>query len=253
MLAVGDEILSGRTQDVNINHLARALSLRGIDLCEARIVPDVHERIMAAVRNLSVEFDYVFTSGGIGPTHDDITADAVAAAFQTPIDVREDARAILARHCQTTGIELNSARLRMARIPQGASLIHNSVSGAPGFSIGNVHVMAGVPKIFQAMLASLLPSLQGGSPLCKSSLEVQMPEGALAEQLGGIASEFADLQIGSYPFRKNDRLHVNIVVTGNDRERVDSAKSKICETFAPHLVTTSQTEPTEVLANRLSR
>ncbi|MEO0958017.1 MAG: competence/damage-inducible protein A, partial [Pseudomonadota bacterium] len=152
MLVIGDEILSGRTQDANAHHLARRMSALGIPLREIRVVPDEHDLIVGAVKALRGCVSYVFTSGGIGPTHDDITADAVAAAFGADIDVREDARALLAAYYAERGIELNAARLRMARIPEGARLIDNPVSVAPGFILGNVHVMAGVPSVFRAML-----------------------------------------------------------------------------------------------------
>ena len=162
MLVIGDEILSGRTRDANMHYLAGELARVGIDLEEVRIVSDKAPRIVAALNALRGGYDHVFTSGGIGPTHDDITADAVAAAFGVGIGVRDDARAILAAHYQRTGLELNAARLRMARIPDGAALIDNPVSSAPGFSLGNVHVMAGVPAVFQAMVASVLPGFAGG-------------------------------------------------------------------------------------------
>ena len=172
MLVIGDEILSGRTRDANMHHLANALTDHGIDLKEVRVVSDDRDAIIAATRALSDGFDHVFTSGGIGPTHDDITADCIAAAFDVPIDVRDDARALLQAHYDRSGQELNEARLRMARIPDGAALIDNPVSTAPGFIIGNVHVMAGVPSVFQAMLASILPGLTGGAPLLSRTLRV---------------------------------------------------------------------------------
>ena len=165
MLVIGDESLSGRTRDANMHHLAARLTEAGIDLVEARVVSDDAGAIIAAVRALSKAYTHVFTSGGIGPTHDDITADAVAEAMGARIDVRDDALAILNAHYERQGTELNTARMRMARIPEGASLIENPISAAPGFSLGNVHVMAGVPSIFEAMLASLLPSLTGGDPV----------------------------------------------------------------------------------------
>ncbi len=165
MLVIGDEILSGRTRDANMHHLAGELTAQGIDLKEVRVVSDDAPAIVAAVRALSEGFDHVFTSGGIGPTHDDITADCIAEAFGVSIDVRADARALLEAHYQRTGMELNTARLRMARIPEGATLIDNPVSIAPGFTLGNVNVMAGVPALFVAMVASVLPQLTGGAPL----------------------------------------------------------------------------------------
>ena len=188
MLVIGDEILSGRTRDANMHHLAGVLTEAGITLAEVRIVPDEHAVIVDALNALRAAHDTVFTSGGIGPTHDDITADAVAAAFGVSVDVRDDARSLLAAHYEATGRELNEARLRMARIPDGATLIDNPVSVAPGVSLGNVHVMAGVPSVFQAMVASVMPSLKGGPPLLSRSLRVPRGEGDIAGPLGEIAA-----------------------------------------------------------------
>lgn len=223
MLVIGDEILSGRTRDANMHFLAGELTKHGIDLKEVRIVSDDRDAIISAVRILSAAFDTVITSGGIGPTHDDITADCIAAAFETPIDVRDDARAILQAHYDATGLELNSARLRMARIPQGAMLIDNPVSRAPGFTLGNVHVMAGVPMIFQAMVASVLPTLTGGAPLLSQTLRVDRGEGDIAEMLGQLANSYSDLSIGCYPFQKDGAFGANVVVRGSDGARVDAA------------------------------
>ncbi len=226
MLVIGDEILSGRTRDANLNHLAIQLSEHGIDLNEARFVRDSHERIVEAVNDLRARQHHVFTTGGIGPTHDDITADAIAAAFGITIDVRSDARAILEEHCRLRGFELNEGRLRMARIPEGASLIMNSVSAAPGFSVGNVHVMAGVPKIFRAMLEEVLKSIPGGVRRVSASLIFDAPESELAGPLGEIAADYQDLQIGSYPFRKDGRTGVNVVITGPDGMQVNAAEAR---------------------------
>jgi len=231
MLVIGDEILSGRTRDANMHHLAGELSGRGINLREVRIVSDDHDAIVGALNALRGARDHVFTSGGIGPTHDDITADAVAAAFGVPIDVREDARAALAAHYARTGLELNEARLRMARIPEGAVLIDNPVSAAPGFSIGNVHVMAGVPAIFQAMVASVLPGLTGGAPLYSQSLRILRGEGEIATPLRELAGEFADLAFGSYPFVKDGAFGAQIVVRGADPARVDAAALRLAALF----------------------
>jgi molybdenum cofactor synthesis domain-containing protein len=222
MLTIGDEILSGRTRDTNMPHLAEALVGKGIALREARVVPDVAEEIVAAVNALRARYDHVFTSGGIGPTHDDITADAVAAAFGVPIGVREDARAILATHYATPE-ELNPARLRMARIPEGAVLIDNPVSKAPGFSLRNVHVMAGVPEIFRAMLAGLLPRLTGGRPLVTESLRADLPEGLLAEPLARIAAAHPTVAIGCYPFSFGGRFGANVVLRSEDGAAVAAA------------------------------
>ena len=203
MLVIGDEILSGRTRDINANVLAVALTAHGIDLSEVRFVPDVEVHIVEALNALRARFDHVFTSGGIGPTHDDITADCVAKAFGVGIDVREDARAILATNYADPERELNEARLRMARIPDGAALIDNPISKAPGFSLGNVHVMAGVPKIFAAMLEGLLPGLAGGAPVRSVSVRVERPEGLVAGPLADFAKAYSDVSVGCYPFNEN--------------------------------------------------
>lgn len=230
MLVIGDEILSGRTRDSNMHFLAQELTKAGIDLKEVRMVSDNPDSIVSAVSALKV-YDHVFTSGGIGPTHDDITADAVAAAFGVPIDVREDARAILADRYAKMGTELNAARLRMARIPDGATLIENPVSGAPGFTIGNVHVMAGVPAVFQAMVASVLPHLAGGAPLVSQTLRIDRGEGDIAGPLSDLAREFPDLSIGSYPFIQNGAYGSNIVIRGSDGAQVNAAMSRLAALF----------------------
>ena len=231
MLTIGDEILSGRTQDTNMPHLARALVEKGIDLRETRVVPDVAEEIVAALNALRARYTHVFTSGGIGPTHDDITADAVAAAFGMALHVRDDARAILAAHYDRAGLEFNAARQRMARIPEGALLIDNPISIAPGFSLENVHVMAGVPDIFKAMVASLLPRLTGGKPVLSQTLRVDRGEGMIAEPLGALAAEFGDLSFGSYPFIQNGAYGTNIVVRGTDAARIDAAIGRLAALF----------------------
>ena len=227
MLVIGDEILSGRTRDANMYHLANQLTARGIDLKEVRVVSDDAPAIVAAVKALSAGFDHVFTSGGIGPTHDDITADCIAEAFDTPIGIRDDARALLAAHYERTGRELNAPRLRMARIPDGAALIENPVSVAPGFTIGNVHVMAGVPSVFEAMVASVLPGLTGGAPLISESLRVEKGEGDIAETLTSISATYNDLSIGCYPFQENGRYGANVVLRGSDPARVTAARTAL--------------------------
>jgi molybdenum cofactor synthesis domain-containing protein len=228
MLVIGDEILSGRTRDANMHHLAGRLTEAGIALREVRVVADDHGAIVAALRALSGAWDHVFTSGGIGPTHDDITADAVGAAFGAAVAVREDARALLVQHYARTGLELNEARLRMARVPEGAALIDNPVSAAPGFTIGNVHVMAGVPKIFEAMVASVLPTLTGGTPLTSRSTRVERGEGDIAAPLSQIAEAFPDLSVGSYPFQRPDgRFGSNVVIRGEDPARVEAATARL--------------------------
>ncbi|TNF22722.1 MAG: competence/damage-inducible protein A [Rhodobacteraceae bacterium] len=232
MLVIGDEILSGRTRDANMHYLAGELTKHGIDLREVRVVSDDAPAIVAAVRALAASHTHVFTSGGIGPTHDDITADCIAEAFDRPIDVRDDARALLAEHYANTGRELNEARLRMARIPEGAALIENPVSIAPGFILENVHVMAGVPNVFQAMVASVLPTLTGGAPLLSQSLRIARGEGDIAGPLKGLAEEFADLSIGSYPFQQDGVHGANVVIRGADGARVGAAMARLSEIFA---------------------
>lgn len=231
MIVIGDEILSGRTRDKNMHHLANELTKAGINLTEVRVVSDDRAAIIKAVQDLSTSYDTVFTSGGIGPTHDDITADCVAAAFDTSIDVRDDARALLAAHYERQGTELNEARLRMARIPDGAALIENPVSVAPGFTIKNVHVMAGVPAVFEAMVASVIPTLTGGQPLLSVTQRIDRGEGDIAGPLTKLAEEFADLSIGSYPFQKDGKYGANIVLRGTDAVRLEAAHAKLKEAF----------------------
>ena len=231
MLVIGDEILSGRTRDANMHHLAGQLTAVGIDLKEVRVVSDDPDAIIAAAKALSEGFDQVFTSGGIGPTHDDITADCIAAAFDKHIDVRDDARALLAAHYVRQGTELNAARLRMARIPDDAVLIENPVSIAPGFTLGNVHVMAGVPSVFQAMVASVLPLLQGGAPLVSRSHRIERGEGDIAGPLAELADAWSDLSFGSYPFTKNGVYGANIVIRGTETARVDRAMEALRARF----------------------
>lgn len=229
MLVIGDEILSGRTRDANMHFLAGELTKHGIELKEVRIVSDDAPAIEAAVLALSGAYDHVFTSGGIGPTHDDITADCIAAAFRVHLGVRDDARAILQAHYDKTGLELNETRLRMARIPDGAELIDNPVSSAPGFSLNNVHVMAGVPSVFQGMVASVLPGITGGTPLLSQSLRVMRGEGDIAPTLAAIAVDFPELSVGCYPFQKDGAYGANIVVRGTEGAQVDAAMVRLAK------------------------
>lgn len=231
MLVIGDEILSGRTRDANMHHLAGRLAAHGIDLKEARVVADDSAAIVAAVRALAAEYDHVFTSGGIGPTHDDITADAIAEAFGVGIDIRDDARAVLMKFIEARGAEVTPARLRMARIPDGARLIDNPVSAAPGFTLGNVHVMAGVPRIFEAMLTGLLATLAGGQPLISRTWRVLLPEGDIAAPLAELAGRHPELAIGSYPFNDHGTFGANIVVRGPEAAAVASAIAELGQLF----------------------
>ena len=232
MVVIGDEILSGRTRDANMHYLAGELTRLGIDLKEVRMISDDAPTITQTVQDMAAAYDNVFTSGGIGPTHDDITADCVAAAFDRPIDIRDDARALLQAHYDATGRELNAARLRMARIPDGAKLIDNPVSIAPGFTIENVHVMAGVPSVFKAMVASVLPGLTGGKPLLSVSERIERGEGDIAGPLSDLAEKYADLSVGSYPFQDNGIYGAHIVARGTDQSRLDVFVADLKEVFA---------------------
>jgi molybdenum cofactor synthesis domain-containing protein len=231
MLVIGDEILSGRTHDTNTHYLAKALTSHGIRLTEVRVVADDQAAIVGAVNDLRAGVDHVFTSGGIGPTHDDITADAIAAAFGVAITHRADAMALLAAHYEKVGHPFNEARQRMARIPDGAALIDNPVSTAPGFTLGNVHVMAGVPSIFQAMVASVLPLLTGGAPLLSDSIRVQRGEGDIASAFGAVAARYPDLAMGSYPFVRDGVQGTNLVVRGTDAAQIAAATAELTQLF----------------------
>ncbi|MCB1338760.1 MAG: competence/damage-inducible protein A [Maritimibacter sp.] len=231
MLVIGDEILSGRTRDTNLHHLAGVLATHGIDLREARVVADDRTAIVAAVRALSATYTHVFTSGGIGPTHDDITADAIAEAFGAAIDIRDDAKAILMDFITARGVEATPERMRMARIPEGAVLIENPVSAAPGFSLGNVHVCAGVPKIFEAMVAGVMARIEHGQPVMSQSLRVERPEGEIAGPLGALAERYPALSIGSYPFSEGGVFGANIVVRGVEGAMVSAAMVELGRLF----------------------
>ncbi|WP_438345843.1 competence/damage-inducible protein A [Methylorubrum populi] len=226
ILVIGDEILSGRTKDKNIGTIADMLTEIGVDLREARIVPDVKAEIVAAVNALRARYTYLFTSGGIGPTHDDITADSVAEAFGVGIDVDPRARAMLLERHRPE--DLNAARLRMARIPDGAELIANPVSKAPGFRIGNVYVMAGVPQIMAAMLDEIRPTLTSNAPVISETIEAgAIPEGNFAGELGEIAAAHATVSIGSYPSMTPEGFRNRIVVRGRDADAVAAARTAV--------------------------
>ena len=241
MLVIGDEILSGRTRDSNAHLLAQTMTDLGVLLVEIRMVPDDQGEIVNAVNALRGKADYVFTSGGIGPTHDDITADAMAAAFGVPVGVRDDARAILESEYAKRGMEVNEARLRMARIPDGAELIDNPVSHAPGFKLGNVHVMAGVPAIFQAMLEGLKPGIQGGPKTLSWSLRCEIGEGDLAGPLGQVQQAFPDVSMGSYPF--GGGAGAILVLRHVDRDRLAAGAEALRQALAPLGGPVSETPP----------
>ncbi len=226
ILVIGDEILSGRTKDKNIGYIAEYLTGMGINLREVRVVPDVEDEIVAALDALRARYSYVFTTGGIGPTHDDITADAVAKAFG--VEIREDPRAIELLLQRIKPEDLNAARRRMARIPDGASLVQNAVSKAPGFMIGNVIVMAGVPAVMQAMLDDVAPRLQTGTRLTVETLDAMgLPEGAYAAILGDVAKAHAGVSIGSYPSFQDGMFHNQIVIRGQDPTAVEAASTAV--------------------------
>ena len=227
MLVIGDELLSGRTQDANMHYLANQLTKIGINFCEARFIRDDAAVIVSNIVELSTKFDYLFTSGGIGPTHDDITTDCVAEAFGRQVSVRSDALNILKKYYDGKGIELNEARLRMARIPEKADLIENLISGAPGYIIENVYVMAGVPKIFQSMLQKVLPNLKKGSPTLSLSIKLYKGEGDIALELEQIVKAFSKLNFGSYPFNENGIHGTNIVIRGKDKKLMIKAEEKV--------------------------
>jgi molybdenum cofactor synthesis domain-containing protein len=223
VLVIGDEILSGRTKDKNIGTIADMCTAVGIDLKEVRIVADDESAIVDALNALRSRFTYVFTTGGIGPTHDDITADCVAKAFGVPLDVHPEAVAILKERLARTGGELNEARLRMARIPRGAALVANKVSGAPGFWIGNVITMAGIPAVMQAMLEEVLPQLKTGAKLLSETIRADAKEGDVGTELGAIAKAHPETIIGSYPFFDERGPNTNIVVRARDAEKLAAA------------------------------
>jgi molybdenum cofactor synthesis domain-containing protein len=225
VLVIGDEILTGRTKDKNIGYIAEYLTNIGIDLREVRVVPDVEEEIISALNALRTRYTYVFTTGGIGPTHDDITADCVAKAFGVSIDVDPRARAMLLTRIAEK--DLNEARLRMARIPKGADLIVNRVSSAPGFRIGNVHVMAGVPTIMQAMLDEVAPTLKTGVKMLSETVRADLREGDIGSPLAAIAKAYPDVMIGSYPFQDDGRPNTNIVIRSRDAKKLAAAKAAV--------------------------
>ncbi len=232
LIVIGDEILSGRTKDVNIGATAEFCSDLAIDLMEVRVVADIEEDIIAAVNALRPRYTYVFTTGGIGPTHDDITADAIAKAFGVPLPINEEARAMLEARWKDRGIEVNEARLRMARIPQGASLIVNAVSAAPGFRIGNVHVMAGVPTIMRAMLESIAPTLKGGRKVYSVSVKSRVGEGNIGGPLAALQTQYPDVKMGSYPRMGDGSVMTELVLRSADEARLREAAAAVYEMVA---------------------
>jgi molybdenum cofactor synthesis domain-containing protein len=226
LLIIGDEILSGRIQDRNVAPIALWLNLQGIRLSEVRVVPDVTEKIVEAVNALRAANDYLFTTGGIGPTHDDITVDAIAEALGVPVAVHPEARAALAAYYERRG-GLTEARLRMARVPEGAELISNPYSGAPGIRHGNIFILAGVPHIAAAMLEALSGRIEGGRPLLSRTIGCQVPESEVAELLAATEKANPGTQIGSYPFFREGRVGANFVVRATDEEKLAACEAAL--------------------------
>ena len=226
LLVIGNEVLSGRTQDLNIKFIATGLGALGIPLREVRVIPDVRETIITTVNECRARFDHVFTTGGIGPTHDDITSECVAAAFGVPWEPHPEAWARMDRHYAAG--QFNVARQRMATMPRGATLIDNAISIAPGFTIGNVHVMAGVPRIMQAMFTALAPTLQGGTPVQSRAVHAAgLLEGSIAEGLGAIQDRYPELDLGSYPYYRLTGSGVALVAKGTDIAALEACIAEV--------------------------
>jgi molybdenum cofactor synthesis domain-containing protein len=225
VLIIGNEILSGRTQDTNLAYIATGLNSVGVTLKEARVIADIPEAIIGTVNEVRAAFDYVFTTGGIGPTHDDITSECIAKAFGVPWTLHPEAHQIFLDHYKPG--ELNEARLRMAHTPEGASLIKNAVSRAPGFRMGNVFVMAGIPRVMQAMFDAVKHDLQGGRPMLSRSVSCHLAEGIIAKGLGEIQRRFADLDIGSYPFYRRGEFGTTLVLRGRDSDRLAAGTAEV--------------------------
>jgi len=232
MIVIGDEILSGRTKDKNIGHLADIMTAIGIDLKEVRIVPDEEDEIVAAVNAVRARYTYVFTTGGIGPTHDDITADSISKAFGVPCEYDARAYAMMEANYASRGMEFTEARKRMARMPRGADHIANPVSLAPGFRIGNVHVMAGVPSIFQAMLDNVVPTLKTGAKLISATVECPFGEGTIGGPLGEIQKRHPDTIIGSYPKYLDGTFWTELVVRARSPEALEAARAEVAAMVA---------------------
>lgn len=228
LIIIGNEILSGRTQDANLQHLAKELNSVGVMLSEARVIPDDETMIVETVNAMRVAYDYVFTTGGIGPTHDDITSECVAKAFGLPLIRNAEAESLMRAHYERTGRELNEARLRMANTPEGAVLVKNPISTAPGFRVENVYVMAGVPMVMQAMLEGIKPELVGGKTVLSRAVASYIGEGNMAAGLAALQEKYAALDIGSYPFYKaGNRFGTTIVLRHTDAALLDEAVQEV--------------------------
>ena len=227
VLLIGNELLSGRTQDTNLAYIAKRMVEKGIRMREARVISDTPDVIVNTLNELRQRYTYVFTTGGIGPTHDDITADCVAEAFNVPLPIHAEAKAILLAYFAERQVEVNDDRLRMARIPEGASLVENSVSAAPGFQIQNVFVFAGVPRIMQAMLDSVLPRLDEGKVLHSVTVLCQLGEGTIASELRNLQARYPDVDIGSYPGKMQDNYRLSLVARGADESQLEHIKVEL--------------------------
>jgi molybdenum cofactor synthesis domain-containing protein len=230
LLIIGNEILSGRTKDANLNFLAIELNKLGVQLRECRVIPDVEQTVVDTLNEVRKKFDYVFTTGGIGPTHDDITADCIAKAFGVGISEHPEAVARMTRHYGDPAL-FTPARRRMARIPHGGVLVDNPVSIAPGFQMENVFTFAGIPKIMQAMFESMKHRLVGGAPVISRTVRTNLPEGIIAEPLGALQKRFDDLDIGSYPGFRNGKVSVSLVLRGTDDARLAAASAELIDTL----------------------
>ena len=227
LLVIGDEILSGRTKDKNIGAIADHLTTIGIRLSEVRVVPDIEDEIVAAVNALRTRYTYVFTTGGIGPTHDDITADSIAKAFGVTIDVDPRARALMQAACDARGVELTPARLRMARLPLGSQLVENAISIAPGFRIDNVIVMAGIPDIMRSMLEAVTPHLKTGAKMLSETIPLERPESQIADLFAAHQKRYPDVAMGSYPSLRDGKPATDLVLRCTDRARLNEARDTL--------------------------
>ncbi|KZD12726.1 competence/damage-inducible protein A [Oceanibaculum pacificum] len=227
LVIIGNEVLSGRTKDANLAYLGAQLAEMGIRMMEVRIVPDIEDRIIEAVKALSARYTYVFTTGGIGPTHDDITAACIAKAFDVRLIRHPEAMRVLAAHYAASGAEFNDARKKMAEVPEGAVLVDNPVSKAPGFRIANVYVFAGIPRVMQAMFESIRHELTKGAPIESRTVSCRLGEGTLAAGLGAVQQRYADIDIGSYPYFVAGGFGVSLVLRGTDTDRLQQAADEV--------------------------
>jgi molybdenum cofactor synthesis domain-containing protein len=239
VVVIGNEILSGRTQDTNLNYIAKGLVERGVRLMEARVIPDIADTIVATINEVRAKYDYVFTTGGIGPTHDDITAECIARAFGVKLVLNDEIHQMMLKRYPPGG--LNEARLRMAQTPEGASLVPNPIQGPPGFRVGNVIVMAGVPRIMQGMFDAIRHELNGGPPIVSRTVNCPLPEGTIAKGLGQIQARYPELDIGSYPSFGRGTPETNLVLRGTDTVKLGAATGEVVE-----LVRSLGGKPTEL-------